>query len=744
MLRFILILLSIGFAAIGFSQKASLRGNVYNKTTGEPLSFATIYLEGTNYGDVSDQVGFFSIAGISAGEYKLIVTYLGFDTFQTSITIRGTQIINKQIQLNESATILGEVSVSGKKQQARTEVKISALTVTPKEIKALPSTGGEADIAQYLQIIPGVVSTGDQGGQIYIRGGSPVQNRILLDGMTIFNPFHSIGLFSVFETEAIRSVEVLTGGFPAEYGGRISAIVDIKTREGNKTRPAGIISGSPFMAKVLLEGPIAKFKEGGNGSTSYLLTGKKSFIHKTSESLYKYALDEGAKNLPFEFDDFYGKISSISGNGSSLNLFGFSFNDQVAFQGLADLNWKNIGFGTNFKLIPNNSTLIVSGNIAYSKYLIELDEINEEPRSSELKGLQANFDFTYFGKNSEVRYGVEFNANTTDFNFTNFRQIPIDIKENNTELAGYFKYRKVFGDLVIDPSLRLQYYASLKKSAIEPRLGLKYNISNDFRLKAAGGLYTQSLMSSVSERDIVNLFVGFVTSPDLIKASHAVVGFEYDLTERMDLNVETYYKDFNTLYALNRSKLTIAESNYTKEEGEAYGLDILLKSSWVNWSLWLGYSLGFVNRYDGVQEFPALFDRRHNMNVVIDYKFGRNKLWQAGLRWNLGSGFAFTKIQGFFEDNKLPKGLETVFGIENAPIGVIYSDKINSGRLPYYHRLDLSVKRQINLNKNSYFDITAAVTNAYDRENIFYFNVIENRRVNQLRILPSMVVAFHF
>lgn len=737
-------MLSIGFAAIGFSQKASLRGNVYNKTTGEPLSFATIYLEGTNYGDVSDQVGFFSIAGISAGEYKLIVTYLGFDTFQTSITIRGTQIINKQIQLNESATILGEVSVSGKKQQARTEVKISALTVTPKEIKALPSTGGEADIAQYLQIIPGVVSTGDQGGQIYIRGGSPVQNRILLDGMTIFNPFHSIGLFSVFETEAIRSVEVLTGGFPAEYGGRISAIVDIKTREGNKTRPAGIISGSPFMAKVLLEGPIAKFKEGGNGSTSYLLTGKKSFIHKTSESLYKYALDEGAKNLPFEFDDFYGKISSISGNGSSLNLFGFSFNDQVAFQGLADLNWKNIGFGTNFKLIPNNSTLIVSGNIAYSKYLIELDEINEEPRSSELKGLQANFDFTYFGKNSEVRYGVEFNANTTDFNFTNFRQIPIDIKENNTELAGYFKYRKVFGDLVIDPSLRLQYYASLKKSAIEPRLGLKYNISNDFRLKAAGGLYTQSLMSSVSERDIVNLFVGFVTSPDLIKASHAVVGFEYDLTERMDLNVETYYKDFNTLYALNRSKLTIAESNYTKEEGEAYGLDILLKSSWVNWSLWLGYSLGFVNRYDGVQEFPALFDRRHNMNVVIDYKFGRNKLWQAGLRWNLGSGFAFTKIQGFFEDNKLPKGLETVFGIENAPIGVIYSDKINSGRLPYYHRLDLSVKRQINLNKNSYFDITAAVTNAYDRENIFYFNVIENRRVNQLRILPSMVVAFHF
>jgi len=730
--------------SLAFGQKASVRGNVYNKTTGEPLTFASVFLEGTNIGDVSDERGFFNIAGINPGEYTFIVSYLGFDTIKLPLIIKGNQIINKQVYLTESATLLGEVSVSGKKQQARTEVKISSLTVTPKEIKALPSTGGEADIAQYLQIIPGVVSTGDQGGQIYIRGGSPVQNRILLDGMTIFNPFHSIGLFSVFETEAIRSVEVLTGGFPAEYGGRISAIVDIKTREGNKTRTAGIVSASPFMGKVLLEGPISKFSESSKGSISYLLTAKKSIIHETSRSLYQYALDEGADNLPFEFTDFYGKLSSVSSNGSFINLFGFNFNDQVAFEGLANLNWDNLGIGTNFKIIPNNSSLIVSGNIAYSKYSIELDENNEDPRSSDLKGLQANFDFTYFGKNSEVRYGVEFNANTTDFDFTNFRKIEINIEENNTELAGYLKYRKVFNKLVIDPSLRLQYYASLKKTALEPRLGLKYNITDDFRIKAAGGVYTQSLMSSVSERDIVNLFVGFITSEDLIKANHGVLGFEYELNENMDLNVETYYKDFNTLYSLNRNKRSITESNFTKETGEAYGLDILLKAGWVDWSLWLGYSLGYVNRNDGTQEFPALFDRRHNVNFVLDYKFGNKKLWQAGLRWNLGSGFAFTKIQGFFEDNKLPKGLETVFGIENSPIGVIYSDKINSGRLPYYHRLDLSIKRQINFGKHTHLDLTAAVTNAYDRKNIFYYNVIENRRINQLRILPSLVAAFHF
>jgi hypothetical protein len=732
-----------------YAQKSDIRGNVYNKATGEPLSYTSIFLKGTSFGTVTDNLGFFNISAVPKGDYKLMASYIGFDTFTVDISIKGSQIINKQIFLNESSTLLGEVSVSGKKQQARTEVKVSTLTVTPKEIKAMPSTGGEADIAQYLQIIPGVITSGDQGGQIYIRGGSPVQNKILLDGMTIFNPFHSIGLFSVFETEIIRSVDVLTGGFPAEYGGRISAIIDMKTREGNKTRTSGLVSVSPFMAKALIEGPISKFNDDRGGSTSFLLTGKTSFIDQTSKTLYKYAFDSSSKSLPFLFSDFYGKISTIASNGSFLNLFGFSFNDQVKYTGLADLSWNASGGGANFKLIPSNSSLIVGGNVAYSRYFLKLDELNAKPRSSEIDGLQANIDFTYFGPQSEFKYGIEFNAFSTNFDFTNYLNIPVLKNDNNTEIATYLKYRKATHNWVFDPSVRIQYYASLGKASIEPRFGIKYNVSNDMRFKAAGGYYTQNLMSSVSERDIVNLFVGFITSPDLIKATHGVFGVEYDLSENTNLNVETYYKDFNSLYQLNRNKRAVDESDYTSEKGNAYGIDILVKSNFVDWNLWLGYSLGYVNRTGlnskgELQTFPALFDRRHNANVVVDYQFGRRKLWQAGIRWNLGSGFAFTKIQGFFEDNKIPKGLETVFGIENAPIGVIYSDKINSGRLPYYHRLDVSLKRKFILTKQSFFEVTAAVTNVYDRKNIFYFNVVENRRVDQLPILPSLVVAFHF
>ncbi|HRG31808.1 MAG TPA: TonB-dependent receptor [Saprospiraceae bacterium] len=732
------------FFSNAYSQKGDIRGNVYDKNTGEPISFASVFLKGTTIGTTTNESGFYTLSAVPVGDYTLVVSFIGYDTLTYDVSLRKGQIINKQFSLVESNITLEEISISGKKEQSRTEVRVSSISITPKEIKALPSTGGEADIAQYLQIIPGVITTGDQGGQIYIRGGSPVQNKILLDGMTIFNPFHSIGIFSVFETEIIRSAEVLTGGFSAEYGGRVSAIVDMKTREGNKTHFGGLATASPFMSKLLLEGPISKYREGKGGSTSFLITGKQSYIDQTSKQLYKYALDTLTGSLPFSFTDIYGKISTISENGSFLNLFGFNFNDRVKYTGLANLNWQASGGGANFKLIPGTSSIIVGGSVAFSDYKIKLDEKQSDPRTSNIRGLQANIDFSYFGRRSEIKYGLEFNAFKTDFEFTNFLKVPILSESNNTEIAGFVKYRFATKLFVFDPSFRMQYYASLSQVRFEPRLGMKMNVTNNFRLKAAGGLYSQNLMSSVSERDIVNLFVGFLTSPELIYASHAVGGFELDLSTNTELNVETYYKDFSRLFNLNRNKRKVQDPDYTEETGNSYGIDFLLKSNWVNWRVWLGYSLGFVNRDDGVQKFPALFDRRHNINFVLDYQWGRAKCWEAGMRWNLGSGFAFTKIQGFIGDNFIPNGLETNFGIENPDIGVVYAEKINSGRLPYYHRLDFSIKRRIDFTKFLNLEIVASVTNAYDRKNIFYFNVVENKRVNQLPVLPSLLVALHF
>ncbi|MBL7830543.1 MAG: TonB-dependent receptor, partial [Saprospiraceae bacterium] len=286
-LRLCLITLVVGLCGSAFAQNnGGVRGNILDKATGNPLPFASVILKGTKYGASSNESGFYSVNEVPAGDYTMIVKYFGYDSLTLDITIRKGGYANKQILLSESGINLQDIEISAQKEVAKTEVLISKVTITPKQIRALPSTGGEADIAQYLPVLPGVISTGDQGGQLYIRGGAPIQNKVLMDGLTIYNPFHSIGFFSVFETEAIRSVDVYTGGFGAQYGGRISAVVDIKTRDGNKKRLSGIVSGSLFQSKILLEGPISTLKVTGGGSTSFMLTGKKSYIDQTSKTIY--------------------------------------------------------------------------------------------------------------------------------------------------------------------------------------------------------------------------------------------------------------------------------------------------------------------------------------------------------------------------------------------------------------------------------------------------------------------------
>ena len=751
--------LLFSFVATAFlsAQTGTVRGNVIDAETGEPIIYGNVRIAGTNLGETTDFDGFFTIANVPVGTYELIASYVGYDSTAVEITVRDGSIVYERLQISESAINLGTVNVSAEREQARSDVQVSKLTVTPKQIRALPSTGGEADLAQYLPVLPGIVTTGDQGGQLYIRGGSPIQNKILLDGMTIYNPFHSLGFFSVFETETIRSVDVLTGGFNAEYGGRISAIVDIKTREGNKKRFGGVVSASPFLGKVLVEGPIKPLNDDG-GSISYLLTAKHSIIDQTAESLYQYPPIDST-GLPYSFTDIYGKVSFGAGNGSKFNLFGFNFTDRVDFEGVATYDWTTTGGGTNFTLVPPNSDLILSGTVAYSDYNISLQEGEEDPRTSRISSYSALLDFNAFGTDREVQYGFEFAGSNTDFRFRNLFGITIQQENFMTELAGYLKYKQKFGKLILEPSVRLQFYASQSDFEVEPRLGLKYNATETLRFKAAGGLYSQNLVSSVNERDVVNLFVGFLSGPEqtifqpgtreptvdrLQKSAHAVAGFELDLTDRWQLNIEGYYKRFRQLIAVNRNKLSEQDPDFQTETGDARGIDLTLKYETPSLYLWGTYSLGYVNRDDGFQEYPTIFDRRHNVNLLGTYTWGGEQEWEASVRWNLGSGFPFTQTQGFYGDINFNNGINPNILQENPDLAILFSDVRNGGRLPYYHRLDASVKRRIEFSKNSNLELTASVTNLYNRDNIFFFDRVAYERVNQLPILPSLSAKFTF
>ncbi len=767
----LLVLFFISASASLMAQTGAVRGFIYEDETGEPAVFCNAILEGTTFGATTDINGYFIITKIEPGDYTLKVTYLGFDTISERIRVLADDIISQNYFLKKSSVKLETITISAERAEARTETKTSVVKITPKQIKQIPSVGGQADFAQYLQVIPGVVFTGDQGGQFYIRGGSPIQNKVLLDGMTIYNPFHSIGLFSVLETDVIRSADVYTGGFNAEYGGRLSSIMDITTKDGNKKRFSGIVGASTFGARAVLEGPIIKQKAPDKGSMSFLFSFKNSYLAESSKIFYSYIDEDG---LPFNFDDYYGKISINAANGSKVSFFGFSYNDQVKnYKAISDFGWKSAGGGANFVIIPGNSPVLIDGIISYSQYRSSINSSALNERSSFIGGFNGGFNVAYFLGKDELKFGFELEGYRTEYKFRNFINTEIEQIQNTTQLGLYAKYKAVIGKFIVEPGFRVQVYASLSEVSPEPRLAVKYNATKRFRIKLAAGMYTQNLIAASSDRDVVNLFYGFLSGPEnlpstfdgkevksrLQKSNHLVLGTEFDLSRSLTLNVEGYYKNFPQLTNINRFKIYSEENapdgatdvetkDFILEKGNAYGVDVVLKYDYKKLYLWFVYSLGYVHReFENPEgemvEYTPHFDRRHNVNFVLSYVTGKKRQWEFGARWNLGTGFPFTPIQGFYEYLSLPGGLNSDYTTENGQLGIIYGD-LYTNRLPVYHRLDINAKRNFFFSENVKMVADLSITNVYDRKNVFYVDLVTNSTVYQLPFMPSLGLSLYF
>ncbi len=769
---FIITLILFVFNIELFAQNDNnVKGFVYETATGEPMMFCNVYLKGTTIGSSTDINGFFNITKIPDGDYTIVITNLGYDTISENISLHKNEVLNKKYFMQESSVLLQAVNITADKIEARTETKTSVVNITPKTITKIPSMGGQADLAQYLQVIPGVIFTGDQGGQLYIRGGSPIQNKVLLDGMVIYNPFHSIGLFSVFDTDIIRNAEIYTGGFGAEYGGRISSVMDITTRDGNKKRIAGKVGASTFGAKITLEGPLKKAKNPDDMTASFILSAKNSYLEQTSQSIYKGIL--GGEALPYNYRDLYGKISLNSANGSKVNFFGFNFTDDVInYKSISNFGWDSYGAGANFVVIPGKSPVLIEGNVAFSDYKAALEEQNNPNRTSSINGFNAGFAFTYFlGKNS-LKYGIEMLGFKTVFDYTKSNGIHISQLENTTELGAYIKYKAQFENFILEPSIRIQAYASLSEVSPEPRLAMKYNVTDWFRIKAAGGFYSQNLIAANSDRDVVNLFYGFLSGQSNIptyfdgekvtsklqKAVHYILGTEFDIYNNITLNVEGYYKDFRQLTSMNRNQIysdseappgtpQIERKDFMIERGDAYGVDISVKYEDKKWYLWGAYSLGYVTKdYENAEgelvTYRTHYDRRHNVNLIATYTAGAKNQWEISARWNFGTGFPFTKVTGFYEE--LP--YDNIYFdpyTESGNLGFIY-DELNTGQLPTYHRLDLDVKRKFYFSENVVMEADFGVTNVYDRSNIFYIDIVSAQFIYQLPFMPSLGLTLSF
>ncbi|PLX23835.1 MAG: TonB-dependent receptor [Salinivirgaceae bacterium] len=770
--QILLLVLLIGTISV-FAQTGNIKGFIYNKETGEPVLFTNVYLKGTTYGAPTDVNGFYAISKVPTGEYTLTVTYLGYDTLQIPIRVTPGGSITKNLYLQPSAITIDDIVVSAERQEMQTDVRTAVVKVTPRQIERLPSVGAEVDIAQYIQVIPGVVFTGDQGGQLYIRGGAPIHNKVLLDGMTIYNPFHSIGMFSVFDTDLLLNADIFTGGFNAEYGGRISSIMDLRTRDGNKTRFSAKASSNTFASRLLLEGPIKKFTEENASSISYALSMKHSYLEQSSKELYPYAADGG---LPFDFTDFYGKISFNGKTGNKLSVFGFNFNDNVNYQGTTSLSWQNVGGGANAVIVPSDGSSLINFHVNFSNYDISMETSEGKPSSSSIRDFAFGLDVKSFVGKQEVSFGFDFSGYKTDYSFYNAYGLNLDHAQNTAELSGFAKFKGTFGNLIVEPGLRFIYYASIGEPSIEPRIGAKYKITDKLRLKASAGLYSQNLIASNSQRSIVDLFYGFLSSPEslpndfdgeevdtkLQKAKHLVGGIEYDLGNRITFNFESYYKLMKPLVSINPNKQfdentlfdvpEILTTQYMIEEGDAYGFDLSMKYDYKRLYVWTVGSWGYVNRkglfYDPIQQeavmekYPPHFDRRLSVNLLFSYTLGSKLNWIVSARWNYGSGFPFTPRSAYFESLSL-NSMTDNYTSSNGDVGIIYGEN-NGSRLTSYHRLDINVKRKFFFKGDAELEIIGSVTNVYDRNNIFYISGLGSDMIYQLPILPSLGMTFKF
>ncbi|MGB0932934.1 MAG: TonB-dependent receptor [Lishizhenia sp.] len=766
-------------ASLSFSQDYTIRGFVYDSDNGEPVVFAKVLLQNIEteelVGTDSDLDGYFSFAKLGKGTFKVTVRTTDYEELNQTVTIdeNTSQIVSLRFDAVKPDNIkdLEGVNVYADDINKKKNIEISTIKLDQKGLERLPSFGAENDIISAFAVTPGVVTTGDQGGQIYVRGGTPIQNKILLDGMTIYNPFHSIGFFSVFETELVKSADIYTGGFDSRYGGRVSSIMDITYRDGNTKKFSGKVSASPFMAKAVLEGPLFKPKDpNSNAGAAYMFSVKKSLLELTSPTLYPYTND--GEGLPFDFTDLYGKVTFKGDQGSKVSVFGFNNRDRVNYPNVADLNWKSTGGGLNFLLVPSSSPIFIKGHLNASTYDIFFQEdANSAPRTSQITGFDLGFDFTYFLKNnSEVNYGISLGGFDTNFETYNEVNRKIELDVFTPEIGAYVNYRIIKGRWVLQPGVRLQRYGS--ETQIEPRMGAKINATENFRLKFSGGRYSQNFTSAESDRDVVTLFYGFLSAPTNVQeeltkpngevreithglqiAWHGIGGFELDITKELSLNVEGYYKFFPQLANINNNKIYEDSPEFSSkpdelkkefliEQGYAYGADFLLKYTKGRVFLWGVYSYGKTERWDGFKFYTPVFDRRHNVNLVATYAFGKKRDLEVSMRWNLGTGLPFTATTGYFQGEQFLNGITTDITTSNPnEVSLLYGE-INTGRLPTYHRFDITVKKNWAFKNKTQLEGVFGITNVYDRDNIFYVNRVTNEKIPQLPILPSIGVSY--
>ncbi len=699
------------------AQTSIISGFVSDSSSGEALIGANVFLRETGQGMATDINGYYIVQDIVPGNYTIMVSYIGFDMYKQKTRLSDDESKKVNINLVEQVVQLTEIEVTAEKLQRRNNIQPSKINLSPRMMKAAPALA-EPDLFRTIQALPGVLTTSEFSTGLVIRGGNTDQNLIMLDGITVYNPSHLGGVFSNFIVDGVKEAELIKGAYNAEYGGRLSAVLNVISREGNKNEFKGKVNLSLLSAQTTLEGPFYK--------GAWVLSGRRTYFDLV---LPKVLPDNINVNIPpYYFYDIQSHIFSDITSKDRISLSYYSGIDDLFFDTFGlDGRWGNNTVSGHYRrvfserLVGNiliaNSRFFTEFGLGGDNGLVSYNEIDDKTLSA---------DFSWFKtSNSTIKFGAQLKK--LGFEYTNkiYDSTQFQIKTEPLEFAQYIKLKYKSNNLfIIEPGLRLNLYDVYPDSLFpDLRLGLKYIITDNRYLNFSVGNYHQFISTFQDDFNpsILDNWIAADTSVSPGKSMQVVLGYEEYIKNMYKIQVEGYYKDLKNLLTYEEKRSTsdapVSDESLanivTPADGYAYGFELFGQKMSGKLSGWVAYTYSVSRKImnsiyaDGEQEYYTNWDRTHAFSVLGNYQF--NTKWETNWRFALQSGQAYTPIMGYYVQ-KFPESPEELF--RTIP------GTRNSGRYEPYSRLDIGVVYHAKIGKTN-VDFFFQIINTLNRSNTF-------------------------
>lgn len=767
------------------SQSYTISGYLEDASSGEKLIAANIYDLHSGAGAVTNTYGFFSLT-LPADSVQLSFSYIGYQVVERSFVLKENTTLN--ISLSPAVELTTVTVTSERSERIEQQTQMSRVEVPVDQIKRIPALLGEVDVLKAMQLLPGVQSGGEGQNGLYVRGGSPDQNLVLLDGVPVYNVSHLLGIFSVFNADAIKNVTLTKGGFPARYGGRLSSVLEINMKEGNMQEFHGEGAIGLISSKLTLQGPITP------GKTSFLVSARRTYADLVFRPIIKRSTpDDQELDVKLYFYDLNAKLQHKFNDKHRLflsaytgaDVFGNKFSDEF---GRTDggIDWGNLISAArwNWQISPK---MFANTTLTYSRYDIDIDfagsDVDENGNTansfaalytSGIEDIGGKIDFDYIpNPNHYIRFGAgvtnhTYSPGALSLKAEEAQEVSLDTligsqKDYGDEFFIYLEDDFTLGALKINAGVHASAFAVDDElyTSVQPRIGLRYLLNNDLSLKAGFSTMTQyiNLLTSEALTLPTDLWVPSTGQVKPQRSWQAAAGIAKTLNDQYEFSIEGYYKQMQDVISFKEgaSFLFGLENDWqdkvTQGEGESYGLEVFLQKKRGRTTGWIGYTLSWNWRqFDEInsgQRFPFRYDRRHDFSIVVNHDFTDRIGLSAA--WVYGTGNAVTLNTSSFVTS-VPNYWDS-YEVETP------GDK-NAFRMSNFHRLDMSIEFRKQKSKWERKWVIG-VYNAYYHRNPYYllsdteydFDPNTGERINErkvfkevsiLPIIPSVSYQFKF